>query len=122
VKLKRCILKAVFHSHHGAYPQTGKNQIAAAPADCSRQFRHDPPHKAVEERNRKRDISVGRGSIYKKVRNLRSEGLTRGKNPYIFKTRAERRYFPCLRQLDLINDRAEPWYRQLGVMEIAAAA
>jgi hypothetical protein len=29
---------------------------------------------------------------------------------------------PCLRQLDLINDRTEPWYRQLGVMEIAAAA
>jgi rubrerythrin len=29
---------------------------------------------------------------------------------------------PCLRQLDLINDRTEPWYRQLGVMEMASAA
>jgi rubrerythrin len=26
---------------------------------------------------------------------------------------------PCLRQLDLINQRTEPWYRQLGVMEFA---
>ncbi|HUO05012.1 MAG TPA: ferritin-like domain-containing protein [Candidatus Binataceae bacterium] len=29
---------------------------------------------------------------------------------------------PCLRQLDLINERTEPWYRQLGVMEMAAPA
>ncbi|MGH7815683.1 MAG: ferritin-like domain-containing protein [Candidatus Binataceae bacterium] len=29
---------------------------------------------------------------------------------------------PCLRQLDLINDRTEPWYRELGVMDLAAAA
>jgi hypothetical protein len=29
---------------------------------------------------------------------------------------------PCLRQLDLINDRTEPWYRKLGVMEMASAA
>jgi rubrerythrin len=29
---------------------------------------------------------------------------------------------PCLRQLDLINDHTESWYRQLGVMEMAAAA
>jgi hypothetical protein len=27
---------------------------------------------------------------------------------------------PCLRQLDLINERTEPWYRQLGVMQLAA--
>jgi rubrerythrin len=29
---------------------------------------------------------------------------------------------PCLRQLDLINDRTEQWYKQLGVMEMASAA
>jgi P-aminobenzoate N-oxygenase AurF len=29
---------------------------------------------------------------------------------------------PCLRQLDLINERTEPWYKQLGVMEMASAA
>jgi hypothetical protein len=29
---------------------------------------------------------------------------------------------PCLRQIDLINDRTEPWYQQLGVMQMAAAA
>src|SRR5262249_299212 len=29
---------------------------------------------------------------------------------------------PCLRQLDLINDHTEPWYRQLGVMQMASAA
>jgi rubrerythrin len=29
---------------------------------------------------------------------------------------------PCLRQLDLINDRTESWYKQLGVMEMASAA
>lgn len=29
---------------------------------------------------------------------------------------------PCLRQLDLINQRTEPWYTQLGVMQMAAAA
>jgi rubrerythrin len=27
---------------------------------------------------------------------------------------------PCLRQIDLINERTEPWYRQLGVMQMAA--
>jgi rubrerythrin len=27
---------------------------------------------------------------------------------------------PCLRQLDLLNERTEPWYRQLGVMQMAA--
>jgi rubrerythrin len=27
---------------------------------------------------------------------------------------------PCLRQLDLLNQRTEPWYRQLGVMQMAA--
>ncbi|HUO05013.1 MAG TPA: ferritin-like domain-containing protein [Candidatus Binataceae bacterium] len=29
---------------------------------------------------------------------------------------------PCLRQLDLINDHTESWYRQLGVMDLASAA
>src|SRR5262249_3038472 len=29
---------------------------------------------------------------------------------------------PCLRQIDLINDRTESWDRQLGVMEFASAA
>jgi len=29
---------------------------------------------------------------------------------------------PCLRQLNLINDRTEPWYRELGVMDLADAA
>jgi rubrerythrin len=29
---------------------------------------------------------------------------------------------PCLRQLDLINDHTESWYKQLGVMEMASAA
>ncbi|MDB5107988.1 MAG: hypothetical protein JWM69_929 [Candidatus Binatus sp.] len=29
---------------------------------------------------------------------------------------------PCLRQLDLINDHTEPWYKQLGVMQMASAA
>jgi len=29
---------------------------------------------------------------------------------------------PCLRQLDLINERTEPWYQQLGVMQMATAA
>ncbi|HXW84155.1 MAG TPA: ferritin-like domain-containing protein [Candidatus Binataceae bacterium] len=29
---------------------------------------------------------------------------------------------PCLRQIDLINARTEPWYKQLGVMEMASAA
>ena len=27
---------------------------------------------------------------------------------------------PCLRQIDLINQRTEPWYRELGVMQMAA--
>ena len=29
---------------------------------------------------------------------------------------------PCLRQIDLINDRTESWYQQLGVMQMASAA
>src|SRR5579885_1692212 len=29
---------------------------------------------------------------------------------------------PCLRQLGLINERTEPWYTQLGVMQLASAA
>ncbi|MGH7948329.1 MAG: ferritin-like domain-containing protein [Candidatus Binataceae bacterium] len=29
---------------------------------------------------------------------------------------------PCLKQLGLLNRRTEPWYRELGVMEIAVAA
>jgi hypothetical protein len=29
---------------------------------------------------------------------------------------------PCLRQIDLSNDRTESWYKQLGVMEFASAA
>ncbi|HYK65967.1 MAG TPA: ferritin-like domain-containing protein [Patescibacteria group bacterium] len=29
---------------------------------------------------------------------------------------------PCLRQIDLINDRTEPWYQELGVMQMASAA
>jgi hypothetical protein len=29
---------------------------------------------------------------------------------------------PCLRQIDLINDRTESWYQQLGVMQMATAA
>ncbi len=29
---------------------------------------------------------------------------------------------PCLRQLDLINERTESWYNELGVMQLASAA
>ena len=29
---------------------------------------------------------------------------------------------PCLRQIDLINDRTESWYQQLGVMQMASPA
>ena len=28
----------------------------------------------------------------------------------------------CLKQIDLINDRTESWYQQLGVMQLASAA
>jgi hypothetical protein len=28
---------------------------------------------------------------------------------------------PCLRQLNLLNDRTEPWYAELGVLSLAAA-